>query len=296
MSLFYSIEAPKNINLKDFENFCLKKCMVKENIQHTFFSFKKDGIRITLYKTYKLVIQGKLAESFYIDVNQFLNFKNEKVLEIKNDIEFNPLGKEGYYIGSDESGKGDTFGPMCVSSVSMSNIDIDNVNPKIKDSKKISDIQIKKLASEIRSKYKYQDIVYSPKEYNKQYEVYKNVSLILFHMHVNAIKKLPNFESAKKIIIDKFPINKKLKDILFSEFKSLELKTHAESEIPVACASILARDRFITYMEEMSKEWGMEFAKGSVHVSKCIDMFIEKYGIDNLDSVSKIHFKNIKLK
>ena len=72
----------------------------------------------------------------------------------------------------------------------------------------------------------------------------------------------------------------------------LDQRHKAESDIAVAAASVVARAEFVIRMEEMEKQFGMEFSKGaSATVKTQARAFCEKYGKENLNKIAKLHFK-----
>ena len=74
------------------------------------------------------------------------------------------------WIGSDESGKGDYFGPLVVAGVLIDN-DIAKSLGKlgVKDSKRLSDNSISKLANEINKFCRCSVVPIGPERYNELY-------------------------------------------------------------------------------------------------------------------------------
>ncbi len=106
------------------------------------FSAKKKGISCTLYESGTLTVQGKEMGpfmEFYLEPEILQNFKYTHPLA---HIDLKA------HIGMDEAGKGDYFGPLCVAALFA---DVDGIKKladmKVRDSKKISDDGILKMAS-----------------------------------------------------------------------------------------------------------------------------------------------------
>lgn len=198
-------------------------------------------------------------------------------------------------IGADESGNGDTFGGIAVACVSMTKKEIIRVNPAIKDSKKLSDSQVKILAKEIRSKYKYSEVTYEPEEYNKKWNKLGKIYLVLLDAYKKVLDKI-NIEKNDSLIVDQFTPSLMVKKELKAKCNNLTFKSGAESEIPVACASILARDLFVRSIERLNDEFSTTIPFGSVTsvISNPLFRFINKFSKDNLYKVSKTHFRMIK--
>ncbi len=72
----------------------------------------------------------------------------------------------------------------------------------------------------------------------------------------------------------------------------LEQRPRAESDIAVAAASILARDRFVQWMQAASAASGCDIPLGCApHVVKAARAFVQKHGTARLRDVAKLHFK-----
>ena len=60
----------------------------------------------------------------------------------------------------------------------------------------------------------------------------------------------------------------------------------------MAAASILARHEFVTRLDALGKQFGMEFPRGaSAAVDAAAKEFIAKHGAENLPKVAKMHFR-----
>lgn len=165
-----------------------------------FFKFEqgKENITVKQYKNGKIQFQGsagKLYKSLLenvipryklhypnakISVEEFLQIKEEpcatsgKVpVPASNKVEI-PLP----HIGTDESGKGDYFGPMVVAGVLVdapTKQKLEKIG--VKDSKLLSDKRCRELAGEIRQicPGKFEEVEISPDRYNELYEELKKV-------------------------------------------------------------------------------------------------------------------------
>ena len=84
------------------------------------------------------------------------------------------------YIGSDEAGKGDYFGPLVIAGVCLKSNRISQLQElNIRDSKKISDGRILKLDDFIRENFIYSVVVINPEKYNLLFSKMKNLNRIL---------------------------------------------------------------------------------------------------------------------
>jgi ribonuclease HIII len=70
-------------------------------------------------------------------------------------------------------------------------------------------------------------------------------------------------------------------------------QTHAEADIAVAAASIMARARFVQHMEQLSKKVGKTLPKGASDPSIVVigRELVAEHGKDILVETVKLHFK-----
>jgi ribonuclease HIII len=72
----------------------------------------------------------------------------------------------------------------------------------------------------------------------------------------------------------------------------LQQRTKAEEEVAVAAASILARDRFVEWIERASLASKIKLPLGaSAAVVKAGQAVVSKFGEEKLAQVAKLHFK-----
>jgi ribonuclease HIII len=238
----------------------------------------------------KTVIQGNKDSLLYNDINNLL-FNN------KMDFAENEYPEPLHYIGTDESGKGDYFGPLVVAGVIVDNITSLQLRKiGVKDSKLLSDDVIKKLSARIKNivDNKFNIIVISPKTYNNLHTKMKNVNRILGWSHAKVIENLLEKENVHDAIIDKFGNERLIKDSLQEKGKKINLMqfTKAEKYTAVAAASILARTRFNEWFDEQSEKNSFKLPKGaSKIVDKALKEIKEKYGVGILNEIAKVHFK-----
>jgi ribonuclease HIII len=204
-------------------------------------------------------------------------------------------------IGTDESGKGDYFGPLVCAAVCVDEITAGELQSiGVRDSKTCSDREIKALAEKITHLCagKFEIIEISPARYNKLYEQLrtegKNLNSMLAWGHARAIEELLNNVDCKVAIADQFADKRYICGKLQAKGRTIQLiQMHkAEQNIAVAAASILARARFIEKVAAMSKRYAMTFPLGaSAAVIAAGKEFIAKSGLPRLPLVAKMHFK-----
>jgi ribonuclease HIII len=205
------------------------------------------------------------------------------------------------HIGTDESGKGDYFGPMVIVGVFVN----ESIKAKleasgIKDSKLLSDKRCRELAAEIRivCNGKFIEVEIPPERYNELYDQFKKEGKNLNHLlawgHARALESLLEKSPCSYAIADQFGNERFILSKLMEEGKKLQLiqTPRGERYTAVAGASILARDRFLSRMEKLSQKYGILLPKGAsgIVIQPALDI-IKKMGIDELKKVAKLHHK-----
>lgn len=200
------------------------------------------------------------------------------------------------WVGTDESGKGDYFGPLVIGGVYVSpKTEAFLSSLKVRDSKKISDNVIKEMDFQIRSHCIYSVVVIGPDKYNLLYNKMKNLNKLLAWGHARVIENILLRVDCRKAVSDQFGSESFIKNALMKLGKQIELKQmpRAEVDLGVAAGSILARAEFVKRMERLSQECGFEVPKGaSENVNAAARKIVEQMGKDDLNRFVKLHFKN----
>lgn len=206
--------------------------------------------------------------------------------------------KHNGYIGTDESGKGDYFGPLVIAGVFLdSDAEKRLADAGVQDSKRISDNRIHEFAKMIRSyldKSHYSVVVIGPAKYNELYDKIRNLNKLLAWGHARSIENILTAVDCDSAIADQFGDESYIKKALLEKGKGIELlqMPKAEQHTAVAAASVLAREAFLLRLAELSREFNIKLPKGaSAEVEKAANLFIEKYGISQLGKCAKLHFK-----
>jgi ribonuclease HIII len=196
----------------------------------------------------------------------------------------------------DESGKGDFFGPLSVASVFLPHARFNEFKKAgVMDSKKISDKKVLMLDALIQKNLPCKTIVVGPEKYNTLYQRFQNLNILLGWAHAAALRDLSAICPAKKALLDQFAsrllVESQLKKMGVSIL--LEQRPRAESDLAVACASIVARACFLKQLKALSENFSMEFPKGAgAPVNTAAKVFVERFGPETLKQVAKMHFKN----
>ncbi len=256
---------------------------------------KSTNLKIQVFfgkKGVKTIIQGNKDSSLHKKIEELvlgemkLSFAKDKIVE--------PVE----YIGSDESGKGDFFGPLVTAAVYVDkNIKSELENLGVRDSKEISDLQINNLAKRIKTLFprKFSIVVINPSKYNQIYDKFKNLNKLLNWSHSKAIENLVKDIHCKNVVVDKFS-NKEL-NISYSEVGNeinFIYTPKAERFTAVAAASILARNKLNLWFWQQKKN-GIDLPKGaSGQVEDMAVKIIKQRGTEFLAGIAKLHFKTMK--
>lgn len=198
-------------------------------------------------------------------------------------------------IGTGESGKGDYFGPLVIGAVYVNaQMEIQLIKLGVKDSKLLSDTDILTLAEEIKKLCPHIIITISPKRYNEAYEKIQNLNSLLAWGHARALESLLEKVSCNLAIADQFGNEAVLQKALMQKGRQLKLvqMPHAEVDIAVAAASILARAEFVQQIVWLSIKMGITLPRGAsdpsiITVGREI---VAKHGKEALTEVAKLHF------
>ena len=251
---------------------------------HTKFAAKKTGLSVTLYQSGKLVVQGKEAKSF---IEFFI--EPEITQSFGNPENFFP------HIGIDESGKGDFFGPLCVAGVFADDKAIYELKEwGVRDSKKLGDKEIHRLATKIKS-LPHHIVIINPTKYNEIYPKFGNLNSLLAWGHATAIEALIAKTGCSKVIIDQFANEQVVLGALKRKGlkPDLDQRHRGEEDLVVAAASILARDTFVRGLKALSDKVGLELPKGASSLTVQIGKQLKQRSPELLHTVAKLHFKTL---
>lgn len=202
---------------------------------------------------------------------------------------------EAGHIGTDESGKGDFFGPLVVAGFFLPEGQEGVLQELgVRDSKKLSDGRVLEIARSLRQGYKSSVVAIGPERYNALYRNLRNLNRLLAWGHARVIENILAEVNCAVAITDQFGDERFVREALLKKGKNINLiqKTKAEDDLAVAAASILARAHFLYKLKDLSEEFGVELPKGaSPLVEEAGLKLVKKYGPEILEKVAKTHFK-----
>ena len=255
--------------------------------QYAKWQLKPENCVITCYTSGKTVFQGKDA-----------NVYAAAFMQVQDEIPNTATTNQYPQAGSDEVGTGDYFGPVCVcaSYVTQDNVDF-LIKLGVRDSKQMSDADMLKIGPLLMERIPHSLLIVPPQKYNRVHES-NNLNAIKAKLHnqayINLAKKieLPSFK-----IIDQFTPETSYYRYLKNEpqiIRDIHFETKAEDKyLSVAVGSIISRYGFLKTWEEMEKKYNMTLPKGSGDkVDIVAQAFVERYGLERLGEIAKLHFKN----
>ncbi|GGH83748.1 ribonuclease HIII [Pullulanibacillus pueri] len=273
------------------------------------FRAETGGCAITAYKSGKVLFQGKDAEAEAAKWESLAPNDTKKKTPapvLRKSVESHAYMPpqniaDLAIIGSDEVGTGDYFGPLVVAAVFTSKEDGDLLRSLgVRDSKALTDERIGKIAEEISQHVIYSILVLPNEKYNALQASGYNQNKLKAVLHNQALQNVQAKidQPFDGFLIDQFttPSNyfKLLSDRKMVINQKIFFKTKGESvHLSVACASILARHRFLQEMDLLSQKCGVLLPKGAgPHVDTVAARIIETQGEAALKKITKYHFGN----
>jgi ribonuclease HIII len=268
-----------------------------EDKPHALFSARKGKLNVTVYqKGPKVLVQGKDTEDFvrFTLEPEVLGEARLGYEEVHDPEQFAP------HFGIDESGKGDYFGPLVIAGVfTDATIARRLIDAGVMDSKRVtSAARIRQLAAAIRAVpgCVVEIVSIGPERYNEMYASFGNLNRLLAWGHAKVIARLAEARpDCPRALSDQFARPEVLQRALRQHGLSLKLeqRTKGESDTAVAAASIIARERFVDWMDKTSAACGVTLPLGaSAAVLQAARELVAKHGRDALGKVAKLHFRS----
>ena len=272
---------------------------------YAIFQVKDFDCVTTLYESGKVMFQGIGADieaSYWTEQERVLNGKiiDTEGKDKKDKKEEKKIFINESSIGSDEVGTGDYFGPLVVTASYVSKDNIAYLEELgVRDSKKLTDDKIIKIAPNLIKKIPHTTIILTNKEYNDFHSTDVNMNKIKAILHNKCLLSLVKDKNNeyKKIVVDQFepPKNyyshlaqakEKVKNILFI--------TKAEDQcMSVAASSIISRYIFLKEMKKLSERFNIEMPLGASNlVDEVGATLVIKHGEKILNEIAKLNFKN----
>jgi len=270
------------------------------------FSLLGGGVQINLYhgkKGFSYVVQGKDAEG-KLQMQEELDLLFNGRASLGSDPKVFSRHYDFAYMGSDESGKGDYFGPIVCVGVALEPAQEKILTSiGVQDSKKLTDNRIEKMAPKLFAlgKNHISIVQLNPSKYNQLYNSFrsqgKGLNELLAWMHAKVIDNLMAENlSLKMALVDQFANEKVMltacqRSLKEHNFQLLQ-RTKAEENLAVAAASIIARDRLLNWHHKQKENLGFELPRGAGNLTKQVaEKLVISKGFEALGEYCKLHFK-----
>lgn len=235
----------------------------RREVPYSLYSVEGDKFNATLYEKEKhgkrkLCVQGSGAQDFV-----------EFQLEPKGVVPV-ALGYEkvlspelfSAHAGSDESGKGDYFGPLVVCcAYTDERLSDEMIRLGVKDCKQMTDKAVLSVGASLRRLLGpdgYAVVKLGPAAYNRLYAKIRNINRMLAWAHGTAIEELLTKRAdCMRVVVDQFaPTELTIRRALKERGRkaTVEQRHKAESDIAVAAASVIARELFIRDIQKMTTD------------------------------------------
>ncbi|MCR5751022.1 MAG: ribonuclease HIII [Kiritimatiellae bacterium] len=247
----------------------------KREVPYSLYSVEGDHFNATLYAKEKhgkrkLCVQGSKAEDFVLFVLE-PNVLMSATLGYETTL--NPELVSAH-AGSDESGKGDYFGPLVVCCAYTDEaLSAEMQKLGVRDCKQMSDKAVLTAGAKLRSLLGptgYAIVKLGPAAYNRLYAKIRNINRMLAWAHGTAIEELlEKRPGCGRVVVDQFaPTEATILRALKERGKKakVEQRHKAESDIAVAAASVIAREIFLRDIAAMTDEVFGPPAEGRAHV------------------------------
>jgi len=283
------------------------------DLAHAFWQARAPGLIVSFYRSGKVVFQGRAAEVWVEELTGEAPPTKAPKTSASTSTSAgspNPGGRWGAalaklpapaptaWIGIDETGKGDFFGPLCACAA---RVDLDQIGwlaeVGVGDSKKLTDKKVLTIADRLRDAIPHEVVRIGPARYNQLYAEFGNLNKLLAWAQAKAADTLLERVDAELILSDQFAKAEIVPRYFGDRAKALryQQRTKAEDDPAVAVASIFARAAFVRAMARLSREIGVDLAKGAGSpVIAAAHRLVAQKGEGALAEVAKLHFKTTK--
>lgn len=312
----------------------LHRCLQQQRLEfrqvdHAFWQARGPEVVITWYNSHKVVVQGNQADRWLATVQSGGKVPPDGAAPGHNHELFathpgvspaaettpgttasqahgvparftaalhkHPVTDAHAWVGSDEVGKGDYFGPLVVAAVRVERTDLRWLNELgIGDSKLLADTTMMAMVEPLRARLRVGVAMLSPPDYNAAYAERGNIARILDRLHAEAIALAMQGTTADFALSDQYSPAAQTGQLLRRSCPGLKWvqRPKAEEDPAVAAASIIARVAFLQGMDALEREVGHPLHRGAGEPTlRCARDLVKTLGAAALPRVAKMHFK-----
>ena len=271
-------------------------------VDHAHWAAQGVDVSVVWYRSGKLVVQGKGAAAFLETHRAILGENLGGVAPGSPALASARVAADRPVAGSDESGKGDYFGPLTVAAALVRPGQEDVLRRlDIVDSKLAGDERIRRAEGPLMKTLVTAVRVLEPEAYNAAWAKVGNVNVLLGRLHAEVLNEVLAKEkntAGCRIVVDRFGepahVTKHLsvgaKRAVFAMFP------RAESEPAVAAASFLARAAFLRGMDTLRADAPVElpFGASDPRILDAARALVHEGGREWLGKFAKLHFKTTR--
>lgn len=270
--------------------FLLEHGFELKTVPHAIFGARGPGCVVNFYTSGKLLLQGKEADAW----RGLLGDVTAAARPYHTALGRHPKPLPAQWIGTDEAGKGDYFGPLTVTGVAIKRADLEILQTLgVDDSKAVADGRLREMVQGIEALCETETIVISAAKYNQLHPQMRTVNRMLAWAHGKAIEALLDRTDADWVLIDRFTQMPEIRRGLgpLGSQARVDAWPKAESDPAVAAASILARAAYLRVLAGLSKQYRIQLKPGAGAPTLAVARrFVAMHGKEALDAVAKTHF------
>jgi ribonuclease HIII len=269
-------------------------------MDHAHWAASGEDVSVVWYRSGKLVVQGKGADAFAERHRAILGEAARVEPAGAKKVAPSPSSKPT--VGSDESGKGDYFGPLTVAAAL--------VTPQqgallerlgVVDSKLAGDERIRRAEGVLAGQLVCAVRVLMPEAYNAAWEQDRNVNVLLGRMHAECLNevlaKAPD-PAGCRIVVDRFGEPEHVLKHLTPAARqaAFSMIVGGESEPAVAAASFLARAAFLRGFARLQADAPVDLPLGASdpRIVPAARALVREGGMLWLAKFAKLHFRTTK--
>jgi ribonuclease HIII len=265
------------------------------SVPHAHWSARGDGVVVTHYRSGKLLVQGPGMRAF---VERRLGLRPPEEGATPSALVAESIDVPT--AGSDESGKGDYFGPLTVAAVLVRPRDVVLLESLgVTDSKLASEGRIRSAEGLLMQALPHAVRVLMPEEYNAAHARERNVNVILGRLHAEVLERVLEgvaAEDSVRIVVDQFGDPSHVRRNLGPAARraAFTMRTGGESNPAVAAASFLARAAFLRGFDEvrnLSGDDALPRGASDPRIVPAARRLLREGGEAWLGKFAKLHFR-----
>lgn len=266
-------------------------------VAHAHWAAQGEDVSVVFYRSGKLVVQGKGLEVFVERQRGLLGAASAPVAPGARPPL--PEREPRPTAGSDESGKGDYFGPLVVAAALVRPEQLGRLRElDVVDSKLVGDQRIRQTEGLLLRELVTAVRVLEPEAYNAAWAEVRNVNVLLGRLHAEVLAEVlaavPD-PALCRIVVDRFGEPTHVTRHLPARLASAEFHmiVGGEREPAVAAASFLARAAFLRSFDRLRADAPVELPYGASdpRIVPAARALLREGGSAWLGTFAKLHFR-----